>query len=242
MRLLSNCSAKTLISWLLRRHTKLSKHAKIHNVKSNKPGAKRRNIMEVQIMITMKNVLAAANEQVARLMSEGYMISFMNASFGYKFRVDLENGNKFVRVKVEEDYSIGSADTLVLSVIEINEADGHEYKDAVVFYSKTWYIVERLRKSIGRWLNDYNLVESQEESDTITKKRNARWVAKNVDRSIRELTPTASLIRALKNRKGFSNATRNNILVTRVNGGYEIKLKARDGHVSRTEVIKFPKH
>ena len=193
-------------------------------------------------MTTMKNILAAANEQVARLMSEGYMISFMNSSFGYKFRVDLENGDKFVRVKVEEQCGYDSADMMILSVIEIAEADGFESKDAAVLYSKTWYVVERLRNSIGRWMNDYILIESKEESDVILEKRRSRLVAKFAGRSAHELTATASLIRRLKNRKGFSNATRNNIVITRVNGGYKLELKARDGHVSRTEIIKFPKH
>lgn len=193
-------------------------------------------------MITMKNVLAAANEQVARFMNEGYMISFMNSSFGYKFRVDMEAGESRIRIKVENKYGFRTADTMVLTVLTIDEADGFEHDDAEIIYSKTWYVIEHLRNSVGRWMDDYILIEDEDESEAITEKRHARWTAKRDKYFGQALTPTASLIRALKNRKGFSNATRNNILVVRVPNGYEIKLKARDGHVSRTEVIKFPKH
>lgn len=45
-------------------------------------------------MLKLKDILAAANAKVAEYMAQGYMISWMNASFGYKFRVDLEkNGD-----------------------------------------------------------------------------------------------------------------------------------------------------
>ena len=47
-------------------------------------------------MLKLKGILAAANAKVAEYMAQGYMISWMNASFGYKFRVDLEkNGASF---------------------------------------------------------------------------------------------------------------------------------------------------
>lgn len=192
-------------------------------------------------MYNMKNVLAAANEQVARLMNEGYMISFGDSSFGHTFRVDLENGESHVRVKVEENHGFGSADTVVLSVITISEADDFERKDAEVLYVKTWYIVERLRERFGRWLNNYLLTEDKDESDTIAEKRYSRRVSARAAYYGMELTPSAALIRSLKKRAGFSNATRNNISVKRVEKGYEVRLKARDGHISRAEIICFPR-
>lgn len=194
-------------------------------------------------MTTMKNVLAAANEQVARLMSEGYMISFGDSSHGCTFRVDLENSESFVRVEVEEKHGFGKSDSFVLRVIEINEADGFEPDDAVVHFTKTWYVIERLYDTrLGRWLSDYILTDCEEESDAITEKRHERRVAARETYYFNELTPSATLIRNLKKRAGFSNATRNTISVKRVQNGYEIRLKARDGHVSRTETIRFPKH
>ncbi len=36
-------------------------------------------------MLKLKDILAAANAKVAEYMAQGYMISWMNASFGYKF-------------------------------------------------------------------------------------------------------------------------------------------------------------
>ncbi|MBO6266975.1 MAG: hypothetical protein J6M06_01950 [Synergistaceae bacterium] len=192
-------------------------------------------------MKTMKNVLAAANEQVASLMSKGYMISFMNSSFGYAFRVDLENGDKRVRVKVEEKHGFRSADTMVLTVIEIAKADGFESENAEVFYSKTWYVVESLHDSVGNWLSDYLLTESEEEINAIREKRHNRYAASRESYYTKTLTPSAALIRGLKKRTGFSNTTRNTIIVKRTEKGYELNLKARDGHISRTETIRFPK-
>ena len=52
-------------------------------------------------MLKLKDILAAANAKVAEYMAQGYMISWMNASFGYKFRVDLEKNGDCVRVKVD---------------------------------------------------------------------------------------------------------------------------------------------
>ncbi len=193
-------------------------------------------------MFTMNDVLAAANKQVAQLMERGYMICFGDSSFGYAFRVDLENNGKYVRVKVEETCGFGKLGTVTLTVMEIPSPDGFERDDAVIWYEKVWYIVSDKDASCGRWQRDHVLTDSKDESETIVEKRRARRNAQRISRTSDELTPSASLIRALKSHKGFSNATRNTIMVLRVNGGYEISLKARDGHISRKEVIHFPKH
>ena len=195
-------------------------------------------------MKTMNDILREANKQVASLMSEGYMISFMNSSFcGYKFRVDLEKGEKRVRVKVQEA-SVFPTHMFELAVIEIPNADGFERGDAAVFYSKTWYVIDEKRGG------EYILTESKDEMEAVERKRQERSERQYGMTAHRRgqytpngcLKPTAALIRKLKGRKGFTNATRDRILVIRVKDGYEISLKAREGHIRRTEVIWFQKH
>lgn len=192
-------------------------------------------------MKTMNDVLREANERVASLMSEGYMISFGDSSFGYKFRVDLENGEKRVRVKVQHT-TLFPTSVVELAVIEIPGADDFERGDAAVFYSKTWYVIDEKRHG------EYILTESKEEMDAVEMKRrerNERMYGMTAHRRGQYtpsgcLKPTAALIRKLKSRKGFTNATRDRIRVIRVKDGYEVSLKAREGHIRRQEIIRFP--
>jgi bifunctional ADP-heptose synthase (sugar kinase/adenylyltransferase) len=188
----------------------------------------------------MKNVLSAANTQVAQLMSEGYMISFGDSSFGYAFRVDLQNGESFVRVKVENEHDFENGDQIVLSVVEIAEADGFESKDAVVRFEKTWFVVDDKRKDFGRHVRDYVLTDNEEERKTIKETRRNRYRAQ-VARKAVDLTPSTALIRMLKKRKGFSNATRANITVQRVKTGYQVKMAGRNGGADKVEVIRLPR-
>ena len=77
-------------------------------------------------MLKLKDILAAANAKVAEYMAQGYMISWMNASFGYKFRVDLEKNGDRVRVKVDSFHNwerAASIEGLTLQVVRISCAD-----------------------------------------------------------------------------------------------------------------------
>ena len=61
------------------------------------------------------------------------------------------------------------------------------------------------------------------------------------DRNTRtELQPSATLIRSLKQRKGFTNATRNNIRVYRCVAGYTIEMAGRNGAKAKSELIRLP--
>lgn len=55
-----------------------------------------------------------------------------------------------------------------------------------------------------------------------------------------ELQPSATLIRLLKQRKGFTNATRNNIRVYRSAAGYTIEMAGRNGAKAKSELIRLP--
>ena len=67
----------------------------------------------------------------------------------------------------------------------------------------------------------------------------ARYLASDRDTRT-ELQPSAALIRRLKQRKGFTNATRNNIRVYRCVAGYTIEMAGRNGAKAKSELIRLP--
>lgn len=97
-------------------------------------------------MLKLKDILAAANAKVAEYMAQGYMISWMNASFGYKFRVDLEKNGDRVRVKVDSFHNwelASSIEGLNLQVVRISCADAFEDRAVEPLYSKNFYDLSR---------------------------------------------------------------------------------------------------
>ena len=97
-------------------------------------------------MLKLKDILAAANAKVAEYMAQGYMISWMNASFGYKFRVDLEKNGDRVRVKVDSFHNwerAASIEGLALQVVRISCADAFEDRAVEPLYSKNFYDLSR---------------------------------------------------------------------------------------------------
>ena len=131
------------------------------------------------------------------------MISWMNASFGYKFRVDLEKNGDRVRVKVDSFHNwelASSIEGLNLQVVRISCADAFEDRAVEPLYSKNFYDLSRYGRSQA-------FTESLEEKQAACDKVIARYLASDRDTRT-ELQPSAALIRRLKQRKGFTNATR----------------------------------
>lgn len=81
--------------------------------------------------------------------------------------------------------------------------------------------------------------ESLEEKQAACDKVIARYLASDRDTRT-ELQPSAALIRRLKQRKGFTNATRNNIRVYRSVAGYTIEMAGRNGAKAKSELIRLP--
>ena len=187
------------------------------------------------IMLKLKDILAAANAKVAEYMAQGYMISWMNASFGYKFRVDLEKNGDCVRVKVDSFHNWECASSiggLSLQVVRIARADTFEDRDVEPLYSKNFY-------DLSRYGRGQAFTESLEEKQAACEKVIARYLASDRDTRT-ELQPSAALIRQLKQRKGFTNATRNNIRVYRCVAGYTIEMAGRNGAKAKSELIRLP--
>ena len=126
-------------------------------------------------------------------------------------------------------------DSLVLAVVEINCPEGFEPKNAEPLFIRTFYAI-----------NPYSykprvFTESLDEINEIVSKKAKRYHARYGYTADKGLTLSAAFIRRLKRRKGFSNATRNNIKVQRIDDGYEIKLMGKNGLASRVETIRFPR-
>ena len=83
-----------------------------------------------------------------------------------------------------------------------------------------------------------NWYASEEEGAAANELRKNRYSSRHVPAE-KELSVTAALIRLLKSRKGFTNATRNNITVRRCAAGYKIIMASRNGS-SKQELIRFP--
>ena len=188
------------------------------------------------MIIKMNDILAAANAKVAEYMADGYMIAFGDSSFGYAFRVDMVKGKHCIRIKVcNSRYNDIRFDSLILAVVEVNCPEEFEPKDAEPLFIREFYAI-----------NPYSyktrvFTESLDEINEIVSKKAKRYHARYGYTAKEGLTLSAAFIRKLKRRKGFSNATRNNITVQRVEDGYEIKLMGKKGLASRVEVIRFPR-
>lgn len=187
-------------------------------------------------MLKKNDILVAANAKVAEYLADGYMISWMNSSFGYMFRVDLQKNDTFIRIKVEHfsDWSgaIHYLQGLCLSVVSIPRADAFECKDANPLYSKNFY-------DLSHYGDNEVFTDSLEEKRAAEEKVYMRQVARD-HRSIIKLAPTTEVIRKLKKRKGFTNATRNNITVYRNECSYIVTMANHNGGQAKKEVIRFP--
>lgn len=184
-------------------------------------------------MLKKMDILAAANAQVTEYMAQGYMICWMNGSFGYRFRVDLQKGDSFIRVKVDRFYKYSDhMEGLFLQVVVIPGADAFEQEDAEVLYYKEFY-------DLSRYGREEVFTESYEEKKACVEKVHDRWASRYSNKP-EPLPVSTAFIRVLKMRKGFTNATRNNVTVRRCTDGYAVTMMGRNG-ACKEEIIRFPK-
>ncbi len=93
-----------------------------------------------------EDILKAANDIVAEYMANGYLITWMDRSFGYEFRVDLEKDDDFIRVRVGKFYHtiknpFCRYECMELSVVPISYADAFEDESREPLYIKRFYFV-----------------------------------------------------------------------------------------------------
>ncbi len=177
--------------------------------------------------------------KVAEYLAAGYMVNTntMAGSQGEIASVDFRKGDEIIRIVMltDHEYSGPSRGDYIHIIVGRNTDRvrlDREYDETI--WNSHLDVIEDLayRKVSETWYI------SPEEAEGINEKRLARFRAQYIEDA--KLTPSAAFIRALKKRKGFTNATRNNVGVARTERGYRVYLLARDGHISRKELIRFP--
>lgn len=173
--------------------------------------------------------------KVNEYISNGYAFNTntMGGSQGEIAHVDLRKGDEIIRILMDSEYDIDDGKTIRIVVGRSPRAIPPEITNATIWNNQLEIIEEIVFLEVSR-----NWFTSVEENDGISDLRFNRRQSQRVDKTY-TLTPTVAFIRNLKKRKGFSNATRSNVTIERSEYGYNIKLIARDGHISRTETIRF---
>lgn len=122
----------------------------------------------------------------------------------------------------------------------LGELDEVSYENQIKseFEPNSYYNAE-MRECAVAYGRGQAFTESLEEKQAACEKVIARYLASDRDTRT-ELQPSAALIRQLKQRKGFTNATRNNIRVYRCVAGYTIEMAGRNGAKAKSELIRLP--
>ena len=185
-------------------------------------------------------------ELTAEYIAKGYTFnaSTMSGHQGEIAKVDLTNGTEIIRIVIDntrskDDFWIEGVSVIVCRCtdeVKPNKADRFATfwtQNAEVIYEETYFEISR--NSREPFYGTY------EEALAARELSHKRYVARKVNTTNRALTPSAALIRQLKQRKGFTNATRNNITVERRESGYAITMAGRNGAKAKCELIRFPK-
>ncbi len=174
--------------------------------------------------------------KVSEYLSNGYTFNTntMGGSQGEIAHVDLRKNNDVIRILMDSKYNAETiCNTIHIIVGRSPKAIRPETHDATIWNDTLEIIDELVFAEVERdWFT------SVEEGKTIAKIQETRFEAKRVTCK-RTLTPSTEFIRALKNRKGFSSATKKNVIVERNGRGYTIKLFGRDGGIARTANVYF---
>ena len=205
--------------------------------------------------MTFTEINKKFTEAVAEYISKGYTVNTgsMSGSQGEIAHIDFTDGIEVIRIVLDTFHTsyesgsyFGSLDGMELIVGRVpNSKEILSGRWATIWNNELEVISsERFYEVARKHYTDEKIYGTYEEAAATEEKRYTRYLAKRTSKQAKVLTPSAQLIRQLKSRKGFSNATKTTIFVTRTpeKSGYDVSLKARDGHISRTEFIRFPKH
>lgn len=185
-------------------------------------------------------------ELTTEYITKGYIFnaSTMCGHQGEIAKVDLTNGVETIRIVIDDtrskdDYWIDGIRVAVCRCTD--DVKPNSYNSWATFWtSKAEVIYEETYFEIGSNCRE-KFYGTYEEALAAHELHRARYVARKVNTTNRILLPSAALIRQLKKRKGFTNATRNNITVERRESGYAITMAGRNGAKAKRELIRFPK-
>ena len=183
---------------------------------------------ELDVIFTNK-----VNEYLAR----GYVFNTntMSGSQGEIAHVDLRKGDEILRIVMDGKYDWRNGDKIHILVGRNTNRVNLDRESSETIWNNDLEMIEDLvfSKIAENWY------ASEEEGAAANELRKNRYSSQHVPAE-KELSVTAALIRSLKSRKGFTNATRNNITVRRCAAGYKIIMASRNGS-SKQELIRFPK-
>lgn len=182
---------------------------------------------ELDVIFTNK-----VNEYLAR----GYVFNTntMSGSQGEIAHVDLRKNDEILRIVMDRTYDWRNGDKVHITVGRNTDSVNLSRESSETVWNNHLEIVEDLvfAKIAENWY------ASEEEGAAANDLRENRYSSRHISAE-KDLPVTAALIRSLKNRKGFTNATRNNITVRRCAAGYKVTMAGRNGS-SKQELIRFP--
>ena len=177
--------------------------------------------------------------KVSEYIAKGYIIN-TNSMAGHQgeiAKIDLRKSDEVLRiVMLQLDFTADGKKFCILvgrstDTIDLN-ACSHE-----IIWNNHLEIIEKLTFIA---ISDNWYLPEEEGKQEYQKKYERYKLRRSYVSYEKPLNITANFIRSLKSRKGFSNATHNNIKVVRTQFGYKIMHIGRGGS-SKIECIMFPK-
>lgn len=173
--------------------------------------------------------------KVNEYLTRGYMFNTntMSGSQGEIAHVDLRKGDEILRIVmyIKHDWRNGYKIHILVGR-STDRVNLNRESNETIWNNRLETIEDLVFAKI-----DENWYASEEEGAAATELRKNRCSSRHASAE-KELPITATFVRLLKNRKGFANATRNNISVCRCAAGYRITMTGRSGS-RKQELIRF---
>ena len=177
--------------------------------------------------------------KVSEYIAKGYIINTnsMDGHQGEIAKIDLRKGDEILRiVMLPLDYTTEGKKLRILVGRNTDTIDLNSRTHEIIWNNHLEIIEELTFIAIAD-----NWYLPEEDGKEAYQKNYERYkLHMSCEPYEKPLNATADFIRSLKSRKGFSNATCNNVEVARAKYGYKITFFGRSGR-SKTEHIMFPK-
>lgn len=177
--------------------------------------------------------------KVSEYIAKGYIIN-TNSMAGHQgeiAKIDLRKSDEVLRiVMLQLDFTADGKKFCILVGRSTDTIDLNACSREIIWTNH----LEIIEKLTFIAISDNWYLPEEEGKQEYQKKYERYKLRRSYMSYEKPLNITANFIRGLKSRKGFSNATRNNIKVVRTQFGYKITHIGRGGS-SKVECIMFPK-
>ena len=177
--------------------------------------------------------------KVSEYIAKGYIIN-TNSMAGHQgeiAKIDLRKSDEVLRiVMLQLDFTADGKKFCILVGRSTDTIDLNACSCEIIWTNH----LEIIKKLTFIAISDNWYLPEEEGKQEYQKKYERYKLRRSYMSYEKPLNITANFIRGLKSRKGFSNATRNNIKVVRTQFGYKITHIGR-GSSSKIECIMFPK-